>query len=130
MRHYGAMFGFIAVSQSRTTQTQSTSGGFLKKKVTTTVKGWVKPEWYVATPVELQQESAQTAAICVSATQTASETTSCDDPAPQSAPIRGFSPRVCKLTGHYLPDNLADHPALQARQRNNERPGPRMRRPP
>ncbi len=81
MRHYGAMFGFIAVSQSRTTQTQSTSGGFLKKKVTTTVKGWVKPEWYVATPVELQQENAQTAAICVSAAQTASETASCDDPA-------------------------------------------------
>ncbi|OZA23152.1 MAG: hypothetical protein B7X91_14040 [Hydrogenophilales bacterium 17-64-11] len=81
MRHYGAMFGFIAVSQSRTTQTQSSSGGFFKKTITTTVKGWGKPEWYVATPVELQQENAQTAAICVSATQTASETTSCDDPA-------------------------------------------------
>ena len=81
MRHYGAMVGFIAVSQSRTTQTQSTSGGFLKTTVTTTVKGWVKPAWYVATPVELQQENAQLAAICVSATQTATETTSCDDPA-------------------------------------------------
>jgi len=59
--------GFIIVSQSRTTQTQSSSGGGFKKTVTTTV--------------ELQQENAQTAAICVSATQTASETTGCDDPA-------------------------------------------------
>ncbi len=81
MRHYGAMVGFIAVSQSRTTQTQSTSGGLFKKTVTTTVKGWVKPEWYIATPVELQQENAQIASICVSATQTATETSSCDDPA-------------------------------------------------
>lgn len=81
MRHYGAMFGFIAVSQSRTTQSQSTSGNFFKKTVTTTVKGWVKPEWYVATPVELQQENAQIASICVAATQAATETNSCDDPA-------------------------------------------------
>jgi len=81
MRHYGAMIGFIAVSQSHTTQTQSKSGGFFKKTVTTTVKGWVKPEWYIATPVELQQENAQIASICVAATQTATETTSCDDPA-------------------------------------------------
>jgi hypothetical protein len=81
MRHYGAMIGFIAVSQSRTTQSQSTSGNFFKKTVTTTVRGWVKPEWYIATPVELQQENAQIASICVSATQTATEATSCDDPA-------------------------------------------------
>lgn len=81
MRNYGAMIGFIAVSQSRTTQSQSSSGNFFKKTVTTTVKGWVKPEWYIATPVELQQENAQIASICVSAVQTATETTSCDDPA-------------------------------------------------
>ncbi len=81
MRHYGAMVGFIAVSESRTTQTQSSSGGFFKKTVTTTVKGWVKPQWYVATPVELQQENAMLASICVSATPTTTSTTTCDDPA-------------------------------------------------
>lgn len=81
MRHYGAMLGFVAVSQSRTTQETKTGGNAFKKKVTTTVKGWVKPQWFVATPVEMQQEGAQVAAICVSAAQTTTGTTSCDDPA-------------------------------------------------
>ncbi|MHB1352162.1 MAG: hypothetical protein ACYCWA_02500 [Thiobacillus sp.] len=81
MRHYGAIVGFIAASKARTTQDVKTKGGLFKKTVTVTVKGWVKPDWYVATPVEMQQEGAMTAAICVTATATPAETTSCDDPA-------------------------------------------------
>ena len=79
MRHYGAMVGFIAVSKARTTQEVKTKGGAFKKTVTVTVKGWVKPDWFVATPVEMQQEGAMTAAICVTRTATATETASCDD---------------------------------------------------
>lgn len=81
MRHYGAMVGFIAASKARTTQDVKTKGGLFKKTVTITVKGWVKPDWFVATPVEMQQEGAMTAAICVSAAPTATGTTTCDDAA-------------------------------------------------
>lgn len=81
MRHYGAMAGFIAASKARTTQDVKTKGGAFKKTVTVTVKGWVKPDWYVATPVEMQQEGAMTAAICVTSSATPAETTSCDDAA-------------------------------------------------
>lgn len=89
MRHYGGMLGFIAVSQSRISQDVKNGGSMFKKKTTITVKGWVKPEWFVATPVEMQQEGALTSAICVSATATTTPTSVCD--APEHVAISGIS---------------------------------------
>lgn len=81
MRHYNALLGFVAVSRSRLDQHTSTKGGLFKKTVTVTVNGYVKPEWYVATPVEMQTDGGMTAGICVSQSASGSATTTCDDPA-------------------------------------------------
>lgn len=54
MQHYQAAIGFIAVPSIRLNQTESTSGGWLKKTTTITTKGYAKPLWYVALPPSAQ----------------------------------------------------------------------------
>lgn len=78
MRKYHASLAYVAVSQSRLNQWTSSkkiAWGF-KQKVTTHVDGYVKPRWFVATPMELTPGGASPS-ICV--TPGAVPTTSCDD---------------------------------------------------
>ncbi|MEW5790630.1 MAG: hypothetical protein AB1790_03915 [Pseudomonadota bacterium] len=50
MRHFQANAGFIAVAETRTATTTSKSGGWLRKKVTTTLTAYTKPVWVMAVP--------------------------------------------------------------------------------
>lgn len=64
MRMAGASIGLVAVSETRPNQFQTTSGGWLKKTVTTHVEGWTKPLWFVATPSEFQPQGTD-AGVCM-----------------------------------------------------------------
>ncbi len=64
MRHYNATLGMIAVFTPRLDETRSTSGGWFRKTVTITVKGYTYPKWFIATPVELQP-TGTSSNICV-----------------------------------------------------------------
>lgn len=79
MRRYGAALAFIAVDKPSVSQSSSSSSSLFSNTVTTTVSGYVQPQWYVATPMEATP-AGQTAQICVTGS-TAATTTSCDDPA-------------------------------------------------
>ncbi len=79
MRRYGAAFGFVAVDQPNVIQQTSSSSGWFTSSVTTTISGYVKPVWFVATPMEASP-TGQTGQICVTGGAGVS-TSSCDDPA-------------------------------------------------
>ncbi len=79
MRHYGAVLAFIAVDKPSVNQVSSSSSSLFSNSVTTTVSGYVQPEWFVATPMEATP-AGQTAQICVTG-GTGATTASCDDPA-------------------------------------------------
>lgn len=64
MRANRAVVAFIAVPQTRFAQSQSCSGGLLRKKCTYTVDGYAKPRWFVALPEKLQPNGTA-AQICV-----------------------------------------------------------------
>ncbi len=90
MRHYGAAYGFVAVDQPSITQSTSTDSSLFSTTVTTTVDGYAKPLWYVATAMEATP-SGQTGQICV--TGGAGATTSgCDDSAHVAIAGVMFSP--------------------------------------
>jgi hypothetical protein len=64
MRYSDAHIAYIASDKSRMTSRVVKSGGLLKKKITTYVDGFVKPQWFVATPMEVQPEGGMSS-ICV-----------------------------------------------------------------
>lgn len=64
MRYSDAHVAYIASDKSRMTSRVKKSGGALRKKITTYVDGWAKPQWFVATPVEVQPEGGMSS-ICV-----------------------------------------------------------------
>lgn len=64
MQYTKAFVGMLAVTEPRFEQEVRKSGGILKKKVTTIVRGYAKPKWFVALPKELQPRGF-TAQICV-----------------------------------------------------------------
>lgn len=63
MRMSSASIGLVAFAKNRVNQYQTKGGSWYKKKVTTHVEGFTKPEWYVATP-ETFQPHGTTATIC------------------------------------------------------------------
>ena len=80
MRASDAHIGYIASTKTRFTQKVKKSGGLLRKTVTTTIEGFAKPQWFIATPMEVQPEGG-VASICAvdsGATTTYGSTTSCD----------------------------------------------------
>ena len=80
MRASDAHIGYIAATKTRFTQNVKKSGGLLRKTVTTTIIGHAKPQWFIATPMEVQPEGG-VASICAvdnGATTTYGSTTSCD----------------------------------------------------
>lgn len=82
MRASDAHIGYIASDKSRFTQKVKKSGGLLKKKVTVTIQGFAKPQWFIATPLEVQPEGG-ISSICVvnNGIATANGNTStCDSP--------------------------------------------------
>ncbi|MBU6460724.1 MAG: hypothetical protein KGQ58_07605 [Proteobacteria bacterium] len=64
MRHYNASMALIAVFSPRYEESQVSSGGWFRKTVTTTVRGYAHPEWFMATPLELQP-AGTSSSICV-----------------------------------------------------------------
>ncbi|WP_320534415.1 hypothetical protein [Robbsia andropogonis] len=75
MQHYQASIAFMAVPSIRLDQQTSTSGGFLRKTITTTTKGYAKPIWYVGLPPTAQPYGS-IAQICAI---TYGNGSSCDD---------------------------------------------------
>lgn len=71
MRFAGANIGVLSVNVHRMDVSNSTSGNMFKKKVTTTIRGMVKPLWYLVTPSNVGFDSSagsikQEAVICIS----------------------------------------------------------------
>ncbi len=54
MRHFRAPVAYVAVAQTRAEQNTQKSGGWFRKKITTTTQAFVKPIWYVALPRDVQ----------------------------------------------------------------------------
>lgn len=80
MRYADAHIAYIASDRSRIATHQKKSGGLFKKTITTYVDGYVKPQWFIATPMEVQPEGG-VASICVKsvgATGSYGNTSSCD----------------------------------------------------
>lgn len=69
MQHYRAHFGLIYIPDTRFDQSQSCSSGLLKKKCTTTVRGYAQPRWYLALPKNMDSTPIE-AAICIHSTAT------------------------------------------------------------
>lgn len=87
MRMYRASVGYIALADQRVEQfTQKKKSGFLKKKIITTVNGYAKPRWYIATPMDMQG-GGETGQICVTGGGASTTTSSCD--APEHVAISG-----------------------------------------
>lgn len=83
MRYADAHVGFITSDKTRFEQRIKKSGGMLKKKVKVYIDGYAKPQWFVATPIEVQPDGGF-ASICVKniGSKTGNGNTSqCDDPA-------------------------------------------------
>lgn len=82
MKEYDAHMGWIASDKTRFTQVKKKSGGMLKKKIKVTITGWVKPQWFVATPLGVQSGGGM-AAICVKnigGNTSYGNTSTCDSP--------------------------------------------------
>lgn len=80
MRYSEAHIGWVAADKTRFTQHTKKSGGLFKKTVTTYIDGWAKPQWFVATPIEMQPDGG-ISAICVKNVGTANAkgtTATCD----------------------------------------------------
>lgn len=80
MRYSDAHIAYIASDKTRFTQRTTKSGGLLRKTVTTYVDGFAKPQWFVATPIEVQTDGG-ISSICVKdfgGTSTYGNTSTCD----------------------------------------------------
>ena len=91
MKRYDSHIGYIASDKTRFTTNTKKSGGLLRKKVTTTIDGFAKPQWFVAMPLGHQPNGGMSS-ICVTsigATNTYGNTTQCD--APEHVAISGVS---------------------------------------
>lgn len=80
MKASDAHVGYIASTKTDFTQKVKKSGGAFKKKVKVTIQGYITPQWFVATPLEVQPEGGMSS-ICVTSTGTTNalgSTSSCD----------------------------------------------------
>lgn len=53
LAYHRGIFGLFIESTTRLEQAQTKSGGLLKKKITTTTRGYAKPKFYIAVPLEM-----------------------------------------------------------------------------
>ncbi len=53
MQYHDSVFALYIETKNRFTQTQSTSGNFLRKKVTVTTTGFATPQFYLAMPLNM-----------------------------------------------------------------------------
>lgn len=101
MRYSQAHIAWVASDKTRFTQRTKKSGGLLKKKVTTYIDGYAKPQWFVATPVEMQPNGGMPG-ICVVnyGTATNGTTSGCDRP--EHTVLSGVS--MAEWTGGNMPN--------------------------
>ncbi|OGT93809.1 MAG: hypothetical protein A2286_01965 [Gammaproteobacteria bacterium RIFOXYA12_FULL_61_12] len=78
--HERALFGWVATSHLRQDTSTSESGNRFRKKVTTTTNVYVKPNWWIAGPVEMVI-GGQHHSICVGPEAIANPTAGCTDAA-------------------------------------------------
>jgi hypothetical protein len=65
MRHLGATLGLIAVTDLRFQQREIDDGGLLTTKTTYIIDGYAKPDWWIASPLQVQTLGKSDTAICV-----------------------------------------------------------------
>jgi hypothetical protein len=53
MQYHGSVFSLYIETKNRFTQTQTTSGNFLRKTVTTTTSGFATPQFFLAMPLNM-----------------------------------------------------------------------------
>ncbi len=82
MRYSRAHIAYIAADKTRFTQNVKKSGGMFKKMVKTYIKGYVKPQWFVASLVNIQPEGGISSICVVSVRGKTSNgnTSTCDAP--------------------------------------------------
>lgn len=101
MRYSQAHVAWVASDKTRFTQSTKKSGGFIKKKVTTYIDAYAKPQWFVATAVELQPEGGMHS-ICVVNTGVATNGTTSTCDRTEHMATSGIS--MAEWTGGNMPD--------------------------
>lgn len=101
MRYSQAHVAWVASDKTRFTQSTKKSGGFIKKKVTTYIDAYAKPQWFVATAVELQPEGGMHS-ICVVNTGVATNGTTSTCDRTEHMATSGIS--MVEWTGGNMPD--------------------------
>lgn len=101
MRYSQAHVAWVASDKTRFTQRTKKSGGFIKKKVTTYIDAYAKPQWFVATAVELQPEGGMHS-ICVVNTGVATNGTTSTCDRTEHMATSGIS--MVEWTGGNMPD--------------------------
>ena len=101
MRYSQAHVAWVASDKTRFTQITKKSGGFIKKKVTTYIDAYAKPQWFVATAVELQPEGGMHS-ICVVNTGVATNGTTSTCDRTEHMATSGIS--MVEWTGGNMPD--------------------------
>jgi hypothetical protein len=83
IRHFRADYGVFSAAELGMDRNVSTSGGLLRKKITTTYTGYSKMRWLLVLPVgAMRAMNANTSAICVTTSIAAvgTRTSTCDAP--------------------------------------------------
>lgn len=88
MRKYSATLAYVAMADQRIDQFTKKSGGMFKKKITTTVNGYVKPRWFIGMPMDMSP-AGESGQICVTGGNSATTTSTCD--APEHVAIAGVT---------------------------------------
>ena len=99
MRHLDVMRALIVVTEMRFEQTQIDDGNLFVSKTTFIIDGFVKPAWWVATPIHVQPRGVSRAAICLDDVKTL------DDCPPHHLARAGISALPWK--GGNMPDSKA-----------------------
>lgn len=91
MQYHDSVFSLYVETKNRFTQTQSTSGSFLRKTVTTTTTGYATPHFYLAMPLNMSParnniNPSSFGVICVTGA------TTCDDEAHVVAAMIALEP--------------------------------------
>jgi len=99
MQYHDSVFSLYIETANRFTQTQSTSGNFLRKTVTTTTTGYATPQFYLAMPLNMSParnniSPSNFGVICVTGA------TACDDEAHVVAGMIALEP----LKGGNIPE--------------------------
>lgn len=107
VKHFRADYGVLSTAELSMDRQTSTSGGLLRKRVTTTITGQAKIRWLMVTPVgAMRALNTNSSAICVvtPSGQAGQRTTMCD--APEHLAMSGVE--FEEMTGGTMPVGKTD----------------------